>query len=105
MFLILLIVIEKPKSLTICEGGKATLTCKRGKKINILKANYGRLNKRVCKDKNMSNTKCKAAKSMVVVRKTCHRKTGCVLRANNGVFGEPCAGTFKYLLVKYKCES
>lgn len=96
---------EKPKSLTVCEGKKATLTCKRGRKIKIVKANYGRLNKRVCKRKNVSNTKCKAAKSMTVVRKACDRKTSCVLHANNGVYGDPCKGTDKYLVVKFKCES
>jgi len=98
-------VIEKPKSLTIREYRKATLTCKRGRKINILKANYGRLNKRVCKDILMYNTNCKAVNSTAVVRKACDRNTSCVLHANNGVYGDPCKGTDKYLVVKYKCES
>ena len=96
--------IDKPKSLTICENKKATLTCKKGKKIKILEANYGRLNKRACKKAPMRTTNCKAAKSVALVRKRCHGKTKCALSANNKVFGDPCGGTTKYLLVKYECE-
>lgn len=99
-----LFTLDKPKTFTICENKKATLSCKNGKKISILQANYGRLNKRTCKKAPMLSTKCKAAKSVALVRSTCHGKARCVLHASNKVFGDPCGGTTKYLLVKYKCE-
>ena len=94
---------DKSKSVTICEGKKATLTCKKGRKISIVKANYGRLNKRTCNKGPIRSTNCKAAKSVALVRNTCHGKARCVLSASNSVFGDPCGGTYKYLAVKYKC--
>ncbi|KAJ7393770.1 kti12, chromatin associated [Desmophyllum pertusum] len=92
---------DKPKSVTVCESKKATITCKKGKKIEIVQANYGRLNKRTCRKSPVTN--CRAAKSLALVQSTCHKKARCVLRASNNVFGDPCKGVAKYLLVKYKC--
>lgn len=87
----------------ICERMKATLACKKGKKISIVGANYGRLNKNACTKSPILTTNCRATKSLALVKSACHKKTSCVLHANNSVFGDPCKGIFKYLLVKYKC--
>ncbi|PWA29456.1 hypothetical protein CCH79_00017093, partial [Gambusia affinis] len=38
------------------------------------------------------------------VAKSCNGKQSCSIRAANSVFGEPCAGTYKYLEVEYKCQ-
>lgn len=91
-------------SFTICEGRAAKLTCKAGRKMKIVQARYGRSNKRTCKGGPIRTTKCKATKSLAIVRKYCQRKASCVLRANNSVFGDPCFGTYKYLKVKYRCS-
>ncbi|XP_044173274.1 latrophilin Cirl-like isoform X1 [Acropora muricata] len=91
-------------SFTICEGRAAKLICKAGRKMKIVQARYGRSNKRTCKGGPIRTTKCKATKSLVIVRKYCQRKASCVLRANNSVFGDPCYGTYKYLTVKYRCS-
>ncbi|XP_020615530.1 uncharacterized protein LOC110053617 [Orbicella faveolata] len=95
---------EKPRSIVICEHKKANITCKKGEKINIVQANYGRLNKRACTKSPIRSTNCRAAKSLAVVKSTCHKKASCALHASNKVFGDPCKGIVKYLLVKYKCE-
>ncbi|XP_074615413.1 L-rhamnose-binding lectin ELEL-1-like isoform X2 [Acropora palmata] len=91
-------------SFTICEGRAAKLACKAGQKMKIVQARYGRSNKRTCKGGPIRTTKCKATKSLAIVRKYCHGKASCVLRANNSVFGDPCFGTYKYLAVKYRCS-
>ena len=95
---------EKPTSVVICEHKKANITCKEGEKINIVQANYGRLNERACTKSPISSTNCRATKSLAIVQSTCHKKASCALHASNKVFGDPCKGILKYLLVKYKCE-
>ncbi|XP_068743673.1 uncharacterized protein [Montipora capricornis] len=94
----------KFKSITICEGKTANLTCKDGQKIRIKQANYGRQNKQVCNTGPILTTNCKAGKSLGIVQKACHGKARCVLSANNSVFGDPCIGTYKYLAVQYSCQ-
>ena len=94
--------LDKPKSVTICETKKTTITCKKGKKMNILHANYGRLNKNTCGKSTVTN--CRASTSLGFVQKTCKGKVSCALHASNSVFGDPCRGVRKYLTVKYKCE-
>lgn len=91
-------------SITICESKAAKVACKAGQKMKIVQARYGRSNKRTCKGGPIRTTKCKATKSLAIVRKYCHEKASCVLRANNSVFGDPCVGTYKYLTVKYRCS-
>ena len=91
-------------SITICEHKAAKVACKAGQKMKIVQARYGRSNKRTCKGGPIRTTKCKATKSLAIVRKYCHEKASCVLRANNSVFGDPCVGTYKYLTVKYRCS-
>ena len=43
-------------------------------------------------------------RSISTVRHECDNRRHCVVTATNGVFGDPCVGTFKYLQVKYDCE-
>lgn len=95
---------EKPRSVVICEHKTANITCKKGEKINIVQANYGRLNEQACTKAPIRSTNCRATKSLAIVQSTCHKKASCALHASNKVFGDPCKGIFKYLLVKYKCE-
>lgn len=95
---------EKPRSVVICEHKTANITCKKGEKINIVQANYGRLNEQACTKSPIRSTNCRATKSLAIVQSTCHKKASCALHASNKVFGDPCKGIFKYLLVKYKCE-
>lgn len=93
---------DRPRSVTICEHKNTTVSCKKGKKINIVDANYGRLNRNTCGKSSVTN--CRAATSLGIVQKTCKEKVSCKLHASNSVFGDPCRGVGKYLILKYKCE-
>lgn len=44
-------------------------------------------------------TNCKADNSLSIVKADCQDKPNCVLKADNGKFGDPCVGTKKYLEV------
>ena len=95
---------EKPQFLVICEGDNAKITCQEGKKISILDANYGRLDRDTCLHQAMSNINCRASSSLQFVLNKCSGKTECHLQPSNSVFGgDPCGGTYKYLQVKYRC--
>ena len=91
---------------TTCEWQSLTLRCGRGRVIRVLYAIYGRRNRHVCaKNKSIKTTNCRARNSKKIAAKTCNGKRTCRLKATNGVFGDPCKGTFKYLSVNYRCES
>ena len=71
--------------------------------IDVVDANYGRLDSNTCHHSKVSGTNCKAANSLVIVRMKCNEEASCELHPVNSVFSDPCPGTFKYLEVKYKC--
>ena len=72
--------------------------------MDVVDANFGRLDSNTCKRSAVSNTNCKAANSLFIVRLKCNEKASCELHADVSVFGhDPCRGTYKYLEVKYKC--
>ena len=93
-------------SVIVCEGETKEIKCESMSKIRVLWANYGRLNPKTCPDRRTSNMNCRALTSLNNVRKICQDKTACTLRSNSGSFGgDPCGGTYKYLLVGYKCDN
>ncbi|XP_078346269.1 L-rhamnose-binding lectin ELEL-1-like [Oculina patagonica] len=52
----------------------------------------------------MGDINCVSSNSLEIVQNKCSCKTSCELLANNREFGgDPCAGTYKYLEVKYRC--
>ncbi|XP_020611808.1 rhamnose-binding lectin-like isoform X2 [Orbicella faveolata] len=85
--------------LRICEGLSRTVRCYRGKKINIIEANYGRLTGGQICPGPIKTTYCGAARSQAKVRTACQGKPQCVLQAKNNIYGDPCRGTKKYLEV------
>ena len=89
----------------ICERERRTISCPPGKIIHILQASYGRQNRDTCphQDQYTSKTNCHAENSHAIVEATCKDKPSCELFADNSVFGDPCFGTYKYLMVKYQC--
>ncbi|KAL9957478.1 hypothetical protein ACROYT_G039116 [Oculina patagonica] len=95
---------EKPRSVIICEDKTNTISCQNGKIIDVLYANYGRLDRRTCIHVSMSDINCSSSNSLKVVQNKCNTKTSCELLANKQEFGgDPCGGTYKYLQVKYRC--
>ena len=104
LHIVLLILSVVEKSMVICERKRGTISCENGKIIQVLDANYGRLNKISCTHKKMGNINCGSNNSLKVVQDKCNHKSSCELLASNGEFhGDPCGGTHKYLEVKYRC--
>ncbi|XP_056303585.1 D-galactoside-specific lectin-like [Danio aesculapii] len=95
-------------TVTACEGLVLHLFCPGYSKIKILAANYGRTDKKTCiKDippREIRNTKCRSSNSLPVVSSWCDGHETCSVPATNGVFSDPCIGTYKYLTVKYCCR-
>ena len=77
-----------------------------GTDIHIVYANYGRTSTDVCIHPVFPrrNTSCVDIKSKTVVESLCQKKVSCTLVANNGVFGDPCWGNYKYLEVEFECR-
>jgi len=88
-----------------CEHKTLKLKCPKKKKIVVVRANYGRWRKAICKraKKYMKDTKCAAKLSRKRVSRSCNGKRWCAIKASNKVFGDPCKGTFKYLRVAHIC--
>ncbi|KAH3876588.1 L-rhamnose-binding lectin ELEL-1-like [Dreissena polymorpha] len=97
---------REPRTEIICENNRATVSCGYGLNLNILSANYGRtaLGKEACDHPSIRTCNCREPKSLAIVRKMCQDKQSCTLEATNGVFGDPCVYTYKYLEVRYKCD-
>ncbi|ABO95066.1 predicted protein, partial [Ostreococcus lucimarinus CCE9901] len=86
-----------------CEGSSKTLSCPAGKTISVNAASYGRHDGTTCPHSATSNRNCHATNSLEKVKKMCEGKTSCTVTASHGIFGDPCAGTYKYLSVDYEC--
>ncbi|CAC5423642.1 unnamed protein product [Mytilus coruscus] len=88
----------------ICEGLKSRITCRGKKTIRILEATYGRTDMGTCKDPRVKTTSCSSNKPLPILRKNCDGIKSCMVSANNGLYGDPCGGTYKYVTVRYVCE-
>lgn len=104
LFIFVLFSAVNPPFLIICEGNKGIISCQNGKRIDVLNATYGRLDRQTCSDTRIKSTNCRSNNSLKHVQGKCDGTTECQLQANNSVFGDPCEGTYKYLEVKYRCQ-
>ena len=90
----------------ICEGSSDAISCPPGSIIHVEYANYGRTSPRsadICDDSRDSNQACMAAGSADIITQRCDGMEYCSLNADNGVFGDPCGGTSKYIEVRFTC--
>ncbi|KAM9840082.1 L-rhamnose-binding lectin SML-like [Aulostomus maculatus] len=89
-----------------CERSEVQLQCDVGQVIFVNGADYGRLDKTTCiyrrPARELENTHCSNPTNLVAER--CNGKNSCTVSALNSVFGDPCAGTYKYLQVAYICD-
>ncbi|XP_071792399.1 uncharacterized protein [Asterias amurensis] len=94
------------QALRVCEDNVFSLSCPAGHAIHVADAVYGRIipGNTVCPSSSILTTKCRASNSLKVVRDKCEGETACSFTTNNGVFGDPCPGTTKYLHAFYICR-
>ncbi|KAG7242455.1 hypothetical protein INR49_022486 [Caranx melampygus] len=90
----------------VCEHSYADLQCDEGQIINVYGADYGRRDQTTCihrrPSQEIQNIYCMNPTSKVA--ESCNGKNSCTIKASNGVFGDPCVGTYKYLEVSYACQ-
>ncbi|XP_071848670.1 adhesion G-protein coupled receptor G2-like isoform X3 [Apostichopus japonicus] len=87
-----------------CEGDTLHLQCDDGKVIHIHEALYGRTTSTICPgQKSEITSDCEATSSLPEVTKRCENQTSCSVPATNGVFGDPCVNTYKYLETSHSC--
>ncbi|XP_071164438.1 uncharacterized protein [Mytilus edulis] len=91
-----------PRSLIICGGYKHSLRCPR-QQIEIVRAFYGRSNAVTCSDGHSQSVSCSAKGVKQGIEGVCQGKESCDVTADANIFGDPCAGTSKYLSIDYKC--
>ncbi|CAH1249412.1 ADGRL3 [Branchiostoma lanceolatum] len=86
-----------------CENRSLQIQCDVGR-IHVTHANYGRTSATICPGgPGVSNTECISEGSQEVVSRRCNGRRLCTVPATNGVFGDPCQNTAKYLEVMYLC--
>ncbi|WP_411025346.1 hypothetical protein [Salmonella sp. s55004] len=83
-----------------------SINCNQGTYIDVLYAIYGRdQGSDVCPNPSIHLTSgCESSTSLSKVWNACQGRSSCSIHANNGVFGDPCVGTYKFLRVEYKCR-
>ncbi|XP_054721756.1 latrophilin Cirl-like [Uloborus diversus] len=88
-----------------CEGTQLHITCDEGYLIHLIRANYGRFSISICNEHgNLDwSVDCTAHLSYIVIRERCNLMSNCIVSASSDIFGDPCAGTYKYLEVQYQC--
>jgi len=86
-----------------CEHQTLSISCSYGT-IQIVSANYGRTDTQTCAESYVPVTDCSAYSSVEKVKEACQNQQQCSVVASNGVFGDPCVGTFKYLKVSFYCK-
>jgi alpha-galactosidase len=85
------------------ENSTANLSCPSGQIIqSVTFASYGTPTGSC---PSFSTSSCHASTSKSKVEALCLNKAACSVGAKNGVFGDPCPGTYKKLAVSYTCGS
>lgn len=83
-----------------CDKDSLNISCA-GKKIDILRANYGRWSTEGCGGGTEVN--CYSHKADTVVKSMCHLKDSCDIVVGPEIFDDPCKEIKKYLEVRYRC--
>jgi hypothetical protein len=91
-------------ALFVCEHEHLYIRCHDNGFIRVYRAMYGRKDNTTCQAAAglIDNTDCNGDVTGQVQR-ACNLQQECYLEANNAVFGDPCVGTYKYLIVDYEC--
>ena len=89
----------------VCEHNSTNIQCGPNEAINVIEAWYGRQSNTICSHSRASNVSCSSdpTASLQIVQTACQDKQSCNILASNGIFGDPCNGTYKYMALKYEC--
>ncbi len=80
-----------------CENANLSLKCPPGQHLKVFNANYGRTDNTTCfKTAVSSLTNC-FSNVTLYFQSLCNGKNACNQIAENYIFGDSCAGTYKYL--------
>src|SRR5207247_1681929 len=93
-------------SVNVCaaadEGFVASLSCPMGTKVaSIDFASYGTPTG-MCGAYMLDA--CHAVTSLMIVQGLCLGQNSCSVSSDNGVFGDPCYGTYKHLYIQASCQ-
>ena len=89
----------------MCEYEESYLKCPDQKQIHIISATYGRTDLSICQSPDdIDRTDCSSDAPLHIVEANCNGKEYCKVQANNGLYGDPCVHTYKYLTVKFECK-
>ncbi|XP_038079250.1 L-rhamnose-binding lectin CSL3-like [Patiria miniata] len=89
-----------------CQDSTLNIDCKKGHHIAIDHALFGRVHgNAVCPTDPywLKSVHCVSGAGLKIVKRKCHSKRWCKVRASVDLFGDPCPGTHKYLFVRYSC--
>jgi len=89
-----------------CEETRLNISCEIGLHINVIRANYGRFSIAICNEHGNTDwsVNCMSPRTSRVIRARCQGSDTCDVPVDSTIFGDPCAGTFKYVEVHYLCE-
>ena len=88
--------------LIVCErNGPSLIACNTS--IHIISAVYGRTDRETCPFGPIKTLQCLDDNSLSIIRDLCENKKSCHVNASNGLYGDPCRGTYKYLNVTFQC--
>ncbi|CAH1267833.1 CPAMD8 [Branchiostoma lanceolatum] len=93
----------QPQPGLVCERSTMSIQCPAHKVIHIQSAMYGRVPGGSVCGTVYTGAPCRSPTSLSVLQERCDGREACSVRAENGVFGDPCVGTNKYLAVEYEC--
>ncbi|CAH1773042.1 unnamed protein product, partial [Owenia fusiformis] len=91
-------------SIHIDENKVAYIKCSCEKKIQVEAASYQKKGDGNCTNVNSLTVEQRDLASKTIVENLCNNESSCSIKPNNNVFGEPCEGVHKQLVVNYKCH-
>jgi len=94
-------VFAKPE--TTCEFESITMECKGSKVIQMTSAFWGRKEIHVCKEQAVPGGGCSIGNALSRLQTMCNGKQSCTVEADNKNFGDPCWGTYKYMITDFTC--
>jgi hypothetical protein len=91
-----------------CEGSQLSISCEQpDQHIQLVRSNFGRFSISICNAQGQLDwsVNCHSPNSARLIADSCNGHRHCLLQATTEFFGDPCAGTQKYLEVHYQCVS